>query len=186
MTWPARYRRAPDLGGRHGSYAMRPIDRSDREQIRLWRNAQIDVLRQREPLSEADQDAYFRDVVAPQFDQPEPAQVLVAVELDGRLIGYGGIVHLAWGDRRGEVSFLTDTSRTDPATFRDDWRAYLAMLVPAARVMGLHKLTTEAYAFRTDLFGLLVEHGFVLEGTLREQHAHEDGWVDSLVHGLLL
>lgn len=185
--WPSRYACAPDLGGAHGQYEMRPLAWADREPIRRWRNEQIDVLRQRGPLTQADQDRYYLDVVAPQFGRAEPAQVLVAVEFDGVLIGYGGVVHLAWGDRRGEVSFLTDTGRLDAQTFAADWRAYLAMLVPAARdQIGLHKLTTETYAVRTGLFPLLEEAGFVQEGTLREHHDLDGTWVDSIAHGLLL
>lgn len=185
--WLAAYACAPGLGGRHDGYRMRPIGWDDREPIRRWRNEQIDVLRQRGPLTVDDQDRYYRDVIAPQLAVAEPPQVLVAVELDGDLIGYGGVVHLAWGDRRGEVSFLTDTARLDDDTFVADWRAYLAMLVPAARdQLGLHKLTTETYAFRTTLVPLLEEVGFVLEGTLREHHDIDGVWVDSLAHGLLL
>ena len=187
MSWPSAYACAPALGGQHGAYTMRPVAWADRVPIRDWRNAQIDVLRQRAPLTPADQDAYYRDIVAPQFDQLEPAQVLVAVDLDGELIGYGGVVHLAWGDRRGEVSFLTRTDRLDDSTFAADWRAYLAMLVPAARgQLGLHKLTAEAYAMRTRLFPLLEDAGFVQEGLLRAHHDVDGEWVDSVVHGLLL
>lgn len=187
MSWPSAYACAPTLGGRHGAYAMRPIGWADREPIRRWRNEQIDVLRQRAPLTPADQDAYYRGVVGPQLDQLEPPQVLVAVDLAGTLVGYGGVVHLAWGDRRGEISFLTDTDRLADATFAADWRAYLAMIVPAARdQLRLHKLTTETYAFRTGLIPLLEEAGFEREGVLREHNDVDGVWVDSLAHGLLL
>lgn len=186
MTWPAGYACAPDLGTRHDEYTLRPVTWSDREPIRRWRNAQLRVLRQRAPLSPDDQDRYFRDVVEPQFTQDEPEQILVGVEVADTLVGYGGIVHITWPDRRGEVSFLTDPARSDAASFAADWRAYLTMLVPAARAIGLHRLTTEAYAFRTDLFGLLEEAGFVHEGTLREHRDLDGTWVDSVVHGLLL
>ena len=68
-----------------------------------------------------------------------------------------------------------------------DWRAYLAMLLPLCREgLGLHKLTTETYEFRTNLIPILEEHGFVLEGTLREHHRLDDRWVTSLAHGLIL
>lgn len=162
MNWPGTYACAPDLGATHGRYALRPIDWADREPIRVWRNAQLDVLRQSEPLSVDDQDGYYRDVVEPQLTAADPPQVLVAVTYDGELIGYGGVVHIDWPERRGEVSFLTDPARLDEATFATDWRAYLAMLTSAARdQLGLRQLTTEAYAHRDDLFPLLEEAGFV-------------------------
>ena len=116
-----------------------------------------------------------------------PPQVLVALAEDDALVGYGGVVHLSWSDPRGEVSFLTDTARLDEATFATDWRAYLDLLLPLARdVLRLHKLTTETYEVRTTLIPILEQHGFVLEGTLREHHLLEGRWVTSLAHGLIL
>lgn len=187
MTWPSHYACAPGLGGRVGAYSARPIAWADREPVRRWRNAQLGILRQREPLSEDTQDRYYRDVLAPSFAQARPSQVLVAVECRGVLVGYGGVVHLDWADRRGEVSFLTDPRRLDPEAFAADWRAFLALLVPMARdQLGLHRLTTHAYASRTELFGLLEEAGFVREGVLREHRSLAGGWVDVVLHGLLL
>lgn len=187
MSWPPGYTRWPGLGATDGAYALRPLDWSDRIPIRQWRNDQIVVLRQDRLLSEDDQDAYYRDVIRPQLALSTPPQVLVAVTLDEVLIGYGGIVHLHWADRRGELSFLTATDRLDPSTFAADWRAYLSLLLPLCRdQLGLHKITTETYEFRTDVIPLLEEAGFVLEGTLREHHRVDDRWVTSLAHGLIL
>ena len=187
MTWPSDYACAPGLRAASGPYAVRPIAWSDREPIRQWRNEQIDVLRQAAPLTADDQDHYYDRVLRPQFSADRPPQVLLAFTVDGVLQGYGGVVHLAWPDLRGEVSFLTATDRLEEDVFREDWTAWLGLLVPLARdVLGLHKLTTETYAFRTTLIPLLEEHGFVLEGTLREHHRLDGRWITSLAHGLLL
>ncbi|MBC8084250.1 MAG: ribosomal-protein-serine acetyltransferase, partial [Hymenobacter sp.] len=43
----------------HGAYRLIPIRYDDREPIRAWRNAQLEVLRQATPLTAAQQDAYF-------------------------------------------------------------------------------------------------------------------------------
>ena len=187
MTWPSTYHCAAGMAASAGRYALRPLRWEDREPIRQWRNDQLDVLRQDRPLSPADQDRYYRDVVAPQMTADRPPQVLLALTEDDALIGYGGIVHLSWSDRRGEVSFLTDTTRLDEPTFAADWRAYLDLLLPLTRrVLGLHKLTTETYEVRTTLIPILEQHGFVLEGTLREHHLLDGRWVTSLAHGLIL
>lgn len=187
MTWPAEYACAPGLRATAGPYGVRPVEWADREPIRQWRNEQIDVLRQAAPLGVADQDHYYEQVLRPQFAAAHPPQVLLGFTVDGILQGYGGVVHLAWPDLRGEVSFLTATDRLDGDTFRSDWTAWLELLIPLARdVLGFHKLTTETYAFRTTLIPLLEEHGFALEGTLREHHRLDDEWITSLAHGLLL
>ena len=187
MTWPTHYSGFPDLEVSAGDYALRPLRWEDREAIRQWRNAQIHVLRQAEPLSAEAQDAYYRDVIAPQMSDPQPSQILVAMTSGGSLIGYGGVVHISWPDRRGEVSFLSDPRRSSDERFTADWRAFLDLLIPLSQdTIGLHKLTTETYEIRTNLVPLLEEHGFVREGTLREHHLHDGQWVTSLAHGLVL
>jgi RimJ/RimL family protein N-acetyltransferase len=187
VTWPSAYACAPGLAAAAVPYALRPLRWDDREPIRQWRNDQIEVLRQDRPLSADEQDHYYLDVIAPQMAAERPPQILVAMTHDDALIGYGGIVHLSWPDRRGEVSFLTDTTRLDEATFTADWRAFLDLLLPVARdVLDLHKLTTETYEVRTTLIPILEQHGFVLEGTLREHHLLDGRWVTSLAHGIIL
>lgn len=184
--WPTGYAHFPDLAGESGSFAVRPLTWEDREPIRQWRNEQIDVLRQAHPLSTAEQDRYYRTVIQPQFEQENPAQILWAFEQDGSLIGYGGLVHIAWSDRRGEVSFLTETSRAS-TSLAEDWTEFLGLIVPIARDrLGFHKLTTETFAIRSTLIPVLESQGFVLEGTLREHHRCDGAWVDSLAHGQLL
>lgn len=187
MSWPVGYAAWPGLGAAADGYALRPLEWPDRTLIRQWRNDQIRVLRQAHPLSVDDQDAYYRTVVAAQMEQPHPPQVLLALTCEDALIGYGGIVHLQWADRRGELSFLTATDRLEPDTFASDWRRYLSLLLPICRdQLGLHKITTETYEFRTDVIGFLEDAGFLLEGTLREHHRVDDAWVTSLAHGLIL
>lgn len=186
-TWPPGYTCAPDLGATAGRWSVRPIQYEDREQVRQWRNAQIDALRQASPLTSADQDAYFADVVRPQLDQSEPRQVLVAFEEDGSLVGYGGFVHVSWPDRRAELSFLMETGRARRPDWADDWRTFLPLLASVARDhLHLHRLTTETFAFRTEVLDVMSECGFVREGVLRQHHRTPDGYVDSVVCGMLL
>jgi RimJ/RimL family protein N-acetyltransferase len=185
--WPAAYRCADLTGLARGRYSLRPIAWADRVPIREWRNAQIDVLRQAAPLSIAGQDAYFANVVRPQFDEAEPAQVLVALLDDDRLIGYGGLVHISWPNRRAEVSFMTEGGRQDEATFRADLGAFLDLMVEmATERIRLHRLTTECYEFRTVFIEELERAGFEPEGRLREHIRVDDDYADSMLHGRLL
>jgi RimJ/RimL family protein N-acetyltransferase len=162
------------------------VNWADRESIRHWRNAQLDVLRQIEPLSALDQDRYFNETVRVQFDQEHPSQFMFAFMYAGELIGYGALVHIHWGDHRAEVSFLTDPKRLDSSTFSADWSAYLTLLKTVAAKLGLHKLTTETYSLRGDLIPILEANGFVHEGVLREHHFVNGHITDSHVHGFLL
>jgi RimJ/RimL family protein N-acetyltransferase len=187
-SWPATYSYFPDLtaGAELNGYSLRPVQWTDREHIRQWRNAQLDVLRQVEPLTESDQDRYFAETVFPQFSQEKPAQFMFAFFEGNNLIGYGALVHIHWGDHRAEVSFLADPSRLNPTIFSSDWTTYLSLLKPIARSLGMHKLTTETYSLRSDLIPILEANGFVQEGVLREHHLVEKTFSDSHVHGFLL
>ena len=185
--WPRQYSCADLNGLACGRYRLRPIHWDDRLPIREWRNAQLDVLRQLAPLTVAEQDRYFETIVQPQLEQAEPAQVLVALLEDDRLIGYGALVHVSWANRRAEVSFMTEGSRQDEATFRTDLAAFLELIIEVARDrLNLHRLSTEAYAFRTVFIEVLESAGFQREGVLRDNVWIDGGFVDSVLHGRLL
>lgn len=185
--WPLAYRCADLTGLARGHMTLRPIHWEDREPIRDWRNAQLEVLRQADPLSEVDQERYYRLVVRPQFDEVAPDQVLMAMLNDGRLVGYGGLVHISWPNRRAEISFMTEPQRLDDATFRSDWAVFLDLMVEVGRErLGLHRLSTETYEIRTAVLETLEACGFVEEGRLRDQVWLEDRYIDSVLHGILL
>jgi RimJ/RimL family protein N-acetyltransferase len=188
MQWPDRYSHFPQLtdGAELGSYALRPIRWNDRESIRNWRNAQLEILRQIKPLTAEDQDRYFQEIVFPQFDQELPTQFMFGFYENQQLVGYGALVHIHWSDHRAEVSFLTDPQRLDPPTVGSDWANYLELLKPVARNLGIHKLTTETYAVRTDLIPILEANGFIPEGVLRDHHFVNGSYTDSHVHGVIL
>lgn len=186
-SWPSSYLHLPPIEIRVDHHLLRPIAWEDRQTIRLWRNDQIHVLRQAQPLTASDQDRYFSEVVRPQMALPQPPQILWGLLEDDRLIGYGGLVHIQWADARGEVSFLTDPARLEPETFASDWQTFLAMLTTiASSRLGFHKLTTETYEIRSDVIDILESAGFKCEGTHPEHHRIGDRWVASLSHGLLL
>ncbi|MCA9789790.1 MAG: GNAT family N-acetyltransferase [Cyanobacteria bacterium HKST-UBA05] len=175
----------------NGHYAIVPIRYEDRRMIQHWRNEQIESLRQKEPLTDAEQDRYFDTVVMPLRQEAQPCQLLFSFLLDGRCIGYGGLVYIDWIHRRAEFSFLLATSR------RDNRQRYIielglflrAMAHVAFEGLGLHRLTSETYApFEADIEA--VERvGMVREGLLR-QHVFKgrgnDGvWLDAVLHGWL-
>ena len=185
--WPLAYRCADLSGLGRDGIMLRPIHWEDREPIRTWRNAQLDVLRQTGLLSEADQDRYYRHVVRPQLDEAAPDQVLMAMLSDGRLVGYGGLVHISWPHRRAEISFMTEPGRLDEATFRADWAVFLDLMIDVGRNrLRLHRLTTETYEIRTAVLESLEACGFVEEGRLRDQVRLDDRFIDSVLHGILL
>lgn len=167
-----------------GDYSIVPIRDQDKFKIMKWRNDQLNILRQSKPLTETQQIDYFENVVKPDFSLAQPNQILVSYFLKGELIGYGGIVHIKWIDKRGEVSFLLETDRNrNIKTFQEDYAIFLNLIKNVAfNVLGFHKLTTEAFDLRPYLVETLIANGFVMEGRLRQHYVIEGKYVDSLLH----
>src|SRR3972149_10967647 len=93
------------------NYKLLPIRNEDILIIKDWRNQQFDILRQKRILTEEDQEKIYQDVIVPAFNEEQPGLILFSFLFDNQLIGYGGLVHISWQDKRGEVSFLVDTQR---------------------------------------------------------------------------
>jgi RimJ/RimL family protein N-acetyltransferase len=171
----------------HGDYALVPLREEDLLPIMHWRNAQIDVLRQKAALTAEQQQLYWQRVILPTFDQAQPSQLLFSYLHQGQLIGYGGLVHLSWEDRRAEVSFLVNPTRAaDAEIYAADFSAWLQLMQRVAfEHLSFQRLFTETYDIRPQHVSLLESNGFVLEGRLR-RHVIIDGQpVDSLMHGCL-
>ena len=168
-------------------YALRPLQRGDMEAIRCWRNEQIEVLRQDRPLTQEDQERYYREVVSPLFAEKQPPQLLFGYLLRGALIGYGGLVYVSWHDRRAEVSFLVDSVRAgELPMYRQDFAAFLELVKQVAfDALDLNRIFAETFDFRGDHIAVLEQAGFVKEGVMKEHIRLDDGFGDSVLHGYL-
>ncbi|MFC7668495.1 hypothetical protein ACFQT0_14770 [Hymenobacter humi] len=106
------YRPLPQAEYRWENYRLIPIRYEDREPIRAWRNAQLEVLRQAEPLTAEQQDAYFQRVVLPLFEQEKPGQLLFSLlHHDGGGLRRPGARLLARQPGRSLLSDRAGTSR---------------------------------------------------------------------------
>jgi len=168
-------------------YAIESIRFEDAEQVRNWRNQQMDALRQSQALSVEQQNEYFKKEVLPEFELPHPSKILVRFTLKGNLIGYGGIVHIQWAYRRGEVSFLLDSKRAQNiATYRKEIAIFLKLIRDLAfNNLNLNKLSTESYAHRTYHVEAIEESGFVREGVLRKHTLIDGCWYDAVIASAL-
>lgn len=182
-----RYRVMPTPKLSDGVLEVRAVQPADIEAIRQWRNAQMDVLRQTAPISPEQQAHYFAEHVWPQTESLEPSQVLVALERAGVLIGYGGLVHISWANRRAEVSFLlTPELEKNSDELIALFSRFLDLMKQLAfDDLGLRRLCTETFAHRTRHIATLEASGFSCEGRLREHVLIDGKPTDSFAHGLL-
>lgn len=172
---------------RIGHYSLTALRKQDIYLIKTWRNEQIDILRQKEPLSDEDQKKYYEQVVKPSFEEEKPEIVLLSFLLGERCIGYGGLTYVDWNSGRAEVSFILDTSRTgDLESYARDFKAFITLLKQVAfEDLGLNRLYTELYDIRPYFIAFLENNGFKFEGRLKEHNRIGGRFVDSIIHGFL-
>ncbi len=164
-----------------------PLEEDHLAKIKKWRNSQIRVLRQFEPLTDQDQEKWFEKI------SEDSKQVLFGITiLDDKeknpLIGYCGVTNIDFRNRRGEISFMIDPERaTDEKLYREDFLAVLHMLSKYGfEELNLNKLFTETFSFRKKHAKILEEFGFKLDGILRNHHFTNGNFYDSVIHSLLL
>jgi RimJ/RimL family protein N-acetyltransferase len=169
------------------SYKLDSILESQLEQIRRWRNAQLNVLRQSTPITERQQISYFSEVVEKTCRQKQPEVLLLGLYCLDLFIGYGGLVNISWLNRTAEISFLVDTSRTvNSSSYEGDFFGFLSLIAPLAfEELHLARLFTETYQNRGHHISILEKYGFIREGVLRRSVVINGRRLDSMIHGLL-
>ncbi len=166
----------------NGEYKLVPIRYEDRYEIMKWRNEQIYHLRQKEPLTEEQQDVYFENIVAKLFDQEQPNQVLFSFLRNEELKGYGGLVHINWVDKNAEISFVMNTL-FEKEYFSFYWQAYLRLIEDVAfNEIELHKIFTYAFDLRPLLYVVLETLGYEREGAFKEHCFFNGSYVDVIIH----
>jgi RimJ/RimL family protein N-acetyltransferase len=171
----------------NGPYSIIPVQDEHIDSIRLWRNAQMDILRQSSVISSQQQQSYFETKVWPEMDVLQPSNILMAFLLNDELIGYGGLVHISWEHLRAEVSFLVEPNRAKKATiYASDQINFLSLMkMLAFDQLGFHRIFTESYDIRPQHLVNIETAGFIREGVMRA-HVHINGRpVDSIIHGCL-
>jgi len=168
-----------------GEYSLVPIREQDRYDIMQWRNEQIYHLRQAEPLTKVQQDAYFENVISSLFEQQKPQQILFSFLKKDECIGYGGLVHINWLDKNAEISFIMNTELEEDF-FKSNWKMFLTLIESVAfRELNLHKLVTYAFDLRPQIYIIFEQSGYKKEARLKEHVFYNGHYIDVVIHGKL-
>ncbi len=162
------------------------IRKEDIQKIRKWRNEQREVLRQDKILTKKEQEDYFNTMITTTFEKKNPKMILFSFLSKNKCIGYGGLVHINWKARRGEISFLTDTKRIKlDSNLEKDFRNFLKMILDIGfNELKLNKITTETFEFRKNIINVLEENGFKKEGILKNHTKTNGKYYDSILHSI--
>ena len=147
-----------------GDYSIVPLRNDDIVKIKTWRNEQINILRQKDLLSNSQQKEYYHSLIENSFYIIKPSEILFSFLLNDECIGYGGLVHIDWVKKIGEISFINDTTRaSNDEMYRSDFKNFISLLFGIAfSELKFSKVTTETYGIRTNTLRLLDELGFKL------------------------
>lgn len=165
----------------HGEYRIIPIRHEDRYEIMKWRNEQIYHLRQTDPLTEASQDKYFNDIIAPLFEEKHPEQLLFSLIKGTKLIGYGGLVHIDWVKSTAEISMIMET-RLEQKYFIEIWIVFLCLIKDVALNTGLKEVYTHAFDIRPKLYVALDKAGFKMFDRMKRAGRIGSELVDVVKH----
>ena len=172
-----------------GSYSLIPIQREHIESIRIYRNEQLNILRQNSPITFKQQKLYFSEQVWPLMPKKNPPNILMSFLYKDQLIGYGGLVHISWENLRAELSFLVSHNRANKKDqYSMDFRAFLNLIKELAfSDLEFHRLFTETFDNdqRVNHIKILEEFGFKREGIMIDHVKINNKFSNSIFHGLI-
>tara|TARA_B100001167_G_C16695137_1_gene268939 strand:+ start:194 stop:793 length:600 start_codon:yes stop_codon:yes gene_type:complete len=168
------------------NYSIVPIRYIDIQEIRRWRNEQIDVLRQKTVLSKSQQAEYYELVIKKSFFENQPAIVLFSFLLEKDCIGYGGLTNINWQSKNAELSFICETERSKKThLYQKDFSVFLKLIKELSfEYLKFVKLCTETYDIRDNHVKILEEHEFILTSTLIKNELIRKERVNVLFHSL--
>ena len=166
---------------------LRSISELDIELIRMWRNNQTEILRQKEKISKEKQEEYFRKYVWNEMNSLNPKQILLSIVSNDILIGYGGFVNISWQDKRAEMSFiLSNEIAKNKTLYEKNFSEFIVLLQEIAfKNLNLNRIYTETYDIRPLHISILEKNKFKFEGRMKCHLIIDNKKVDSLLHGCL-
>lgn len=168
-----------------GDFVATAIDASYIQQIREWRNQQLHILRQNQPVSPEEQVTYFNTHVFSELGSKQPSQVLFNYFYKGDFIGYGGIVHISYTDLTGEISFLLGPEQNS-SFYETAFLHFLQLMDEVAFAdLKLEKLFTETFDTRIENVSVLERAGYTREGVLHSHKVINGKRSDVYLHGKL-
>jgi len=179
------YRCLPFADIHENDLRLRPLCAGDMLKIMEWRNSQMDILRQNTPLTAPAQMKYYYEYIEPEYNKKAPKQILFSVYYEETFVSYGGLVHIDWSARRGELSFICDPKIVNNLQkYKLIFLSFISAIKKIAfRGLDLHRIFTETYDVRPHHIAILESTGFAYEGCMKDHVQINGQFVDSLLHG---
>lgn len=134
----------------------------DIQKIRVLRNSNIQILRQKKNISIKKQNNYFFSQVKKSTITPKPNMILFSIYSNLKFIGYGGFVNIDWPKKIAELSFLTNIDVSNIKKNHEKiFSLYLSLAKRIAKdELKFKKLYSETYSFRKNHIKILEQSNF--------------------------
>ena len=168
------------------NYSITPIRYIDIQEIRRWRNEQIDVLRQEKIITPEQQTQYYESVIKKSFFEHQPTIILFSFFLEKDCVGYGGLTNINWKLKNAELSFICETKRSKKTDlYQKDFSVFLKLIKQLSfEYLKFVKLYTETYDIRDNHIKILEAHEFILTSTLIKNKPIRKERINVLFHSL--
>jgi hypothetical protein len=166
-------------------YCLISLREEDIELIRIWRNEQIPVLRQKKVITKNEQYEYFLKTIMPSFITKEPECILFSFIIDQKCIGYGGFVNIDWTNQKSEISFLLDTNRVKKLEiYQKEFEIFLKLIIQLnKKYLKFATIFTETYDFRLEHIKILEKIGFKnIKKIMTDKKDHHGNFLNSIIH----
>jgi len=167
------------------NYSLVPLRKCDIQKIRKWRNEQINVLRQKIPLTKEAQTRYYYATIKKSFYKTNPAVILFSFLHNNDCIGYGGLVSINWKTKQAELSFILDTERVKKIRiYQKEFRIFLRLILRLnVEQIKFKSIFTETYNIRPVHLKILESSGFKrIKMIKNSKKLTDDDIVDSIFH----
>lgn len=113
-----------------------------------------------------------------------PKNILFTFNVNNKLIGYGGLVHISWTNKRSEVSFLLNNDFSDTSKEYKKYFQYFLIILKKIIFdeLKFKKIYSETFVFRKHHIKIIESLGFKKEGKLLAQYYFKGKFIDTLLH----
>ena len=160
------------------------IERSDIEQLRMWRNdTQLrKFFREYRELNSDQQKKWFEKIV---INDRQTIIMSIRSLNNKKLLGCCGLVYIDWIHRHAELSIYIGYKNAyiDKIGYAEE--SCILLLKYGFKELGLNKIYSEIYEFDKQKKVLFEKLGFQKDGILRKNYFYEGRWWNSMIYSIL-
>ena len=137
-------------------------------------------------LTKNDQIKYFNTTINSLFNINNPEQLLFSFLCNDKCIGYGGLVHINWSEKKAEISFIMDT-QFEKLYFEKYWSIFLRLIEEVAfKDLNFKNIFVYAFDLREHLYGVLSKNGFIFKSRINKAYKFKNLLYDVVIYNKLI